>query len=80
MTIRLRFDVESPPCVWGVQIPPAGTRNVQRITPMCMGSTKNKLGNDCVLGNHPHVYGEYSNRVIAVNSGLESPPCVWGVQ
>ena len=31
---------ESPPCVWGVPFCLSGFLSIQRITPMCMGSTQ----------------------------------------
>ena len=44
-----------------------------------MGSTCVNVLADVVLGNHPHVYGEYELSQKHDEIAKESPPCVWGV-
>ena len=70
---------ESPPCVWGVPFCLSGFLSIQRITPMCMGSTISGITPYSAYGNHPHVYGEYQGISSMAVAERESPPCVWGV-
>ena len=71
---------ESPPCVWGVPFCLSGFLSIQRITPMCMGSTISGITPYSAYGNHPHVYGEYQGISSMAVAERESPPCVWGVR
>ena len=71
--------VESPPCVWGVHYDEIVKEVKDRITPMCMGSTRICNAVQRICQNHPHVYGEYVVTAMGEITLAESPPCVWGV-
>ena len=58
-------EVGNHPHVYGeYQIPDKTHKVKDRITPMCMGSTKIWGVTSNRLKNHPHVYGEYSKNYL----------------
>ncbi len=68
----------SPPYTWGAQL---GNRTGEQpcgITPIYMGSTRQRLTRQPATGDHPHIHGEHSTGSITINYRSGSPPYTWG--
>ncbi len=65
--------------MWGIPLRQLSRKRPSRITPTCVGNTKNLLGYKATAEDHPHMCGEYT-----VVCGISwycpgSPPHVWGI-
>ena len=70
----------SPPRAWGIRI---STRVVTwrcRFTPTCVGNTKASTATVQATSVHPHVRGEYLNRIHYWFPFFGSPPRAWGIR
>ena len=75
--IELR--VESSLCIQGVLSRCTVSILFNGIIPMYMGSTKHQEFPVLPSKNHPHVYGEYMDKLKTGVAEKESSPCIWGV-
>ena len=71
--------VESSPYTWGVQQDGVEDRQTQGIIPIYMGSTVVAQKGSARFRNHPHIHGEYDNRITQAMIAKESSPYTWGV-
>ena len=51
----------SPPLAWGIQKLKKWQIGMLRITPTCVGNTRERLANSFGTGDHPHLRGEYTD-------------------
>ena len=54
----------SPPPVWGTPVYSRPGEGLFRITPTCVGNTQVQFCKDLVYGDHPHLCGEHSSRLV----------------
>ena len=74
----LRFP-GSPPLAWGIPENIDVVRQIDRITPTCVGNTHRLTMQTVVHKDHPHLRGEYKNIKKACQRLAGSPPLAWGI-
>ena len=69
----------SPPRAWGLPLQPLLRSVPARFTPTCVGTTPSLLQLLVGPSVHPHVRGDYIERLIADEVYNGSPPRAWGL-
>ena len=77
--MMLEKDYGSPPRAWGIFERRGIKRSVLRFTPTCVGNILFVLTRPIYYPVHPHVRGEYNNRVQLARIHCGSPPRAWGI-
>ena len=72
-------DEGSPPLAWGIrQLVHISGHNVG-ITPTCVGNTDIMWESGSIVGDHPHLRGEYLAPDLCIFKKKGSPPLAWGI-